>query len=589
MFIILSAGADGCRKHEAGSVAEAVRGWPAAEGLRLFQGSARSRHIEARRVTMGEMSRQSYVLFPGQAIEDKLEPAGGLLVFEAGGVGFPEQGPEKKLMLRVEAQAGEAVSGSTVLIKIGSWIPVRMKMPEAQGEGAKSLTIRVSFPSGDDASAVAVAAPRIVKESPGRPSVIIISIDTLRADHLACYGYGRNVSPNIDKLAKESVVFADCSSQSSWTPTSVGSLFTSLYPSQHGSFGRDRIPLPGEDVTLAEALRDAGYYTAAFSASPFIHPDFGFGQGFMEFGFDPSENAGKLNSLVLGWLKERAQEPTFLYVMYFDPHFKYSPPPPFAEMFRDGPDHKPLWDPGHVTRIDNLFDLNATVGRETFEFLKSEYDGEIAYTDSELGRLLEALRAAGMLDNSILVFTADHGEEFLEHGGFGHGNTLYREVLHVPLMIRAPGIASPAPARTPVRQIDVMPTILQILGIALPRPVEGKSLAPLLKSPEDVDERPVYAATRHLLREEEVMRSLVKGDFKIIVAENPARVELYDLSSDPEEQENLTQSRPELRKEMTGELIRFEAAMLPSYQGTSAAPPPDRTVELLKSLGYLGK
>ena len=211
-----------------------------------------------------------------------------------------------------------------------------------------------------------------------RPSVIIISIDTLRADHLGAYGYQRGTSRNIDRLARESTLFLRCYAQSSWTPSSVGSLFTSLYPEQHGSFGKDEVTLPAENVTLAEVLRGAGYQTAAFSSSPFIHPDFGFGQGFMEFGFDPAENAGNLNALVLEWLGRRTREPFFLYVMYFDPHFSYTPPASYRELFHNGPDGKPLWDPARVTRIDNLFDLNATVGRETFEYLKSEYDGEIA-------------------------------------------------------------------------------------------------------------------------------------------------------------------------------------------------------------------
>jgi choline-sulfatase len=432
----------------------------------------------------------------------------------------------------------------------------------------------------------AAARPGGASSADGRMSVIIISIDTLRADHLSAYGYPRRTSPNLDGLARESTLFLNCSAQSSWTASSVGSLFTSLYPEQHGSFGKDRVILPAENVTLAEVLRDAGYYTAAFSSSPFIHPDFGFGQGFKEFGFDPTENAGSLNELVLAWLGKRARTagPFFLYVMYFDPHFSYSPPPPYRELFRDGPDGKPLWDPAHVTRIDNLFDLNATVGRETFEYLKSEYDGEIAYADAEVGRLLRALKDAGVLDRAIVVLTADHGEEFLEHGGFGHGNTLYQEVLHVPLLVRAPGFAPGAVRSEPVRQIDVMPTLLEMLRVPLPRPVEGRSLLT-----EGLAGRPVFSACRHLFHEGEVMRSLIAGGRKIILTEHPDKVELYDLAADPEEQRNLAREDPEMLKQMTDALIGFERGMIPSCLKVGEAAAPDRTDELLKSLGYLGK
>ncbi|HUT52327.1 MAG TPA: sulfatase [bacterium] len=417
-----------------------------------------------------------------------------------------------------------------------------------------------------------------------RPSVIIISIDTLRADHLGAYGYQRGTSRNIDRLARESTLFLRCYAQSSWTPSSVGSLFTSLYPEQHGSFGKDEVTLPAENVTLAEVLRGAGYQTAAFSSSPFIHPDFGFGQGFMEFGFDPAENAGNLNALVLEWLGRRTREPFFLYVMYFDPHFSYTPPASYRELFHNGPDGKPLWDPARVTRIDNLFDLNATVGRETFEYLKSEYDGEIAYADAEAGKLLQALKDAGILDRAIVVLTADHGEEFLEHGGFGHGNTLYQEVLHVPLLIMAPGFAPGAVMGETVRQIDVMPTLLEMLGVALPHPVEGRSLLG-----GELGGRPVFSASRHLFHEGEIWRSLSEGNLKIIVAHHPDRVELYDLAADPEEQRNLAGEDPEMLKKMTEEFIACRRAMLPSNLKSGAAVHPDRTNELLKSLGYIGK
>jgi arylsulfatase A-like enzyme len=432
--------------------------------------------------------------------------------------------------------------------------------------------------------------PRLHGPDPSeKPNLIIISIDTLRADHLGAYGYERATSPNIDALAEEGALFENCIAQSSWTPTSVGSLFTSFYPPQHGSFGRDRIPLAPANLTIAEILRDRGYHTAAFSSSPFIHPDFGFGQGFIDFMFDPAEKAESLNALAFEWLKQTRSGPVFLYVMYFDPHFPYTPPPPYDRMFQRGRGGKDLWEPSRVTRLNSLFDLNATVGRETYEFLKSRYDGEVAYADAQLGFLLAAMKKAGLLENAVLVVTADHGEEFLEHGAFGHGNTLYTEVLRVPLIIKAAAVTRAGTRiKKTVRQIDLMPTALELLGVEAPHKVEGESLVNLLKDPDSGPDRPAYAATRHLFHQDETMRSLRESGDKIIITQNPDRAELFDLSEDYPEQNNIAFKDPERLKVMSDRLVDFEKAMLPPPAGGGGIPAPERTRELLRSLGYIG-
>ena len=432
------------------------------------------------------------------------------------------------------------------------------------------------------------APPARTAADPSRPNIIIISIDTLRADHTGVYGYDRPTTPFLDRFAKECAVFENCQAQSSWTPPSVGSLFTSLYPTQHGSLGKDRIPLAEENRTLAELLGEAGYFTAAFSASPFIHPDFGFGQGFMLFGFDPSENAAALNRMVLEWLKDRPPSPFFLYVMFFDPHFPYAPPAPFDRKFQTGPDGRPLWEERRVTRIKSLLELGASVGRETYEFLKSQYDAEIAFTDSQLELLIEELKARGLLENSILVITSDHGEEFLEHGGFGHGHTLYQELIRVPLIIRLPGPPREGTRiKTVVRQIDVLPTVLEEAGIALPEKIEGLSLLPLIHEPGAGQDRPAYSVTGHMFREETLLKSLRRGRYQLIVSEKPDRIELYDLEHDPEQLDNLALKKPELLSFMLDELVALEKEMHPSPVSGAGPATPDRARELLRRLGYL--
>ncbi len=437
-----------------------------------------------------------------------------------------------------------------------------------------------------------MAASPAGNRTPQRPHIVIISIDTLRPDHLGLYGYFRNTSPGIDRLAQTGLVFEQCMAQASWTPPSVASLFTSLYPPQHGSLGKDRVVLPEDNLTMAEILGEAGYFTAAFSASPFIHPDFGFGQGFESFMFDGSEDAKNLTDMVQDWLQRlngTPSRPVFLYIMYFDPHYPYEPPAPYNNRFRTGPDQKTLWEPEKLVKIPGLFDLGATIGRHTFERLRSLYDGEIAYTDRRLQDLLEALQEAGLLDprGSILVITSDHGEEFLEHAGFGHGNTLYQEVISVPLFIRAHGAAAGKRVRAVVRQIDVMPTMLELAGVDPPAKIEGKSLVPVMREPGSAKDRPAFAACWHLFHQGHVMKSLLKENKKIILSKNPDRAELYDLWSDPGEQRDLAGKRPRLLQEMTDELMRFERDMLTVRAKRAAAKSPSRTRDLLESLGYI--
>jgi arylsulfatase A-like enzyme len=426
-----------------------------------------------------------------------------------------------------------------------------------------------------------------------KPNIIMISIDTLRPDHTGAYGYSRNTSPFLDELAKDMTVFKNCYAHASWTPPSVASLFTSLYPTQHGSLGKDRIVLMDENITAAEILRDSGYNTAAFSSSPFIHPDFGFGQGFKYFGFDETENANALNKQIDKWLKNHSKhsesKPLFLYVMYFDPHYPYVAPDNYNKKFNKAPDGSPLWKKERVTKLDTLFDIDVGVGRDTYEYLKSSYDSEISYTDDALKKLIKSLKESGIYNSNkdILVLTSDHGEEFIEHSAYGHGSTLYEEVLKVLCMIKAPGIVSKKSIDSPVSQIDILPTIFEIAGVPVPDKIEGKSLFPLLKGDTQGHERLVYATSQTLLDDKQSLRSIRKGRYKFILRTNPDRAELYDLSLDPEELLDLAPQRSDLVLEMTNAMLEKEKSMLPPVKGNNLTPPPDRTKELLKSLSYI--
>ena len=426
-----------------------------------------------------------------------------------------------------------------------------------------------------------------------KPNIIIISIDTLRPDHTGTYGYSRNTSPFLDELAKEMAVFENCYAHASWTPPSVASLFTSLYPTQHGSIGKDRIVLMEENITAAELFRDAGYTTAAFSSSPFIHPDFGFGQGFKSFGFDETENAIALNKQIDGWLKTYdkpdKKNPLFMYIMYFDPHYPYQAPDEYNKKFSHAPDGSALFREDRVIKLNTLFDIDAGVGRDTYEYLKSSYDAEINYTDDALSHLINSLKNSGAYDpqNDVLILTSDHGEEFIEHAAYGHGSTHYEEVLKVLFMIKTPDIISQKIISAPIRQIDVLPTILETAGMTVPKNIEGKSLSSLLLGGTEENDRLVYATSQTLLNDKQSLRSIRKGRHKLILRTNPDKAELYDISLDPEELTDLAPQRPDLIQDMTNTMLEKEKSMLPPVKGNSLTPPPDRTKELLKSLSYI--
>lgn len=437
------------------------------------------------------------------------------------------------------------------------------------------------------ASVAALEEPNVRPPANRPPDIIVISIDTLRPDHLGAHGYPRRTSPFLDAFAEGCAVFERAYSHASWTPPSVASLFTSLYPPQHGSLGRDRIVLDEANTTAAEIFSAAGYYTVAYSASPFIHPDYGFGQGFHRFGFASDAPADKLIDMVAADLpalhRDHPDRPLFVYIMLFDPHFPYQPPAADRDRFLAD---VPGFAPRRVIQLDSLFDLGAVVGRDTFENLRAGYDGEIAVADRGLARLLGLLDQGKLgLDpaRSFLALTSDHGEEFLEHSDFGHGSALYEESIRVLLWLREPGRHAGARIADPVRHVDLLPTLLESAGLPARTGLMGTSLAGLLRG-EPGPDREVYASSLHLFHQGESQRCLIQGNLKLILVRNPDRVELYDLAADPGELVNLASSKVDEVKKMGERLEQLESGFKPVGGG---APAPERTIDLLRRLGYI--
>jgi arylsulfatase A-like enzyme len=413
-------------------------------------------------------------------------------------------------------------------------------------------------------------------QDPSPPNVIILAVDTLRPDHLGCYGYSRDTSPNVDRLAKDGILFESVISQCPWTLPSFATLFTSLYPAQHGA-GINMNSLRASFPTLAEVLAENGYATGAVLSSRVLSPDFGVARGFQHYDVketDEERNAGRVTDLSLGWIDTNPDKPFFLFAHYFDPHQTFSPPAPFDTLF----------DPGYDGPLGMSFDLKVLMRRggtlsenlsrltdADWHYMKALYDGEIAFTDREIGRLLLELERRGLRENTLFVFLSDHGEEFYEHKGLGHGHTLHAEVIRVPLIITMPAVL-PKGLRVDeqVRLVDVMPTILDIVGAGPCRTAEGVSLVPSaarqkLKGPKSKD-RELDAPVRDVLFPADVAfseginrgperKSVTTHSWKLIYSIPAGEERLYNLKEDPGETENVIAANPDPRASLEGLLF----------------------------------
>ncbi|MCL4262553.1 MAG: sulfatase [Anaerolineae bacterium] len=339
------------------------------------------------------------------------------------------------------------------------------------------------------------------------PHIIFITVDATRADHISAYGYGRATTPNVDALlAEQGALFTQATTPSSWTfPSNAGTL-TGRMPSTMGvNWTDDNARIPDSEIMLAEYLQNIGYHTAGFISAHYARGQFGFDQGFNVYqelvgNGATTTDAAEINALATNWLQTEwlpvisGTQPLFLYLYYYDPHTWYNPPPPYdtlydatytgtltAEIYRDGQDV--------VTGV-------ITPTARDIVHLQALYDGEITYWDNEFGTMMAYLESLSLLDNSIIILTSDHGQMFGEHGKWVHHNSVYEEVLRVPLIIRYTGVISPGTViTTPVTTIDVTPTVLDWLGIPLPGNMQGISLALLIQGEVRSGVRSIYSET----------------------------------------------------------------------------------------------
>jgi arylsulfatase A-like enzyme len=384
----------------------------------------------------------------------------------------------------------------------------------------------------------------------GQLNVILIGLDTVRPDHLGAYGYERGTSPRIDQLAAEGVLFENAVSQAPWTHPSFATVFTSLYPTQHGATTVGTRMSEGFP-TLAGILGEYGYATGAVINAPSLSPKFGVNRGFDHYDIlEPwSERpADVVTRSALEWIDLQHDQPFFLFVHYFDPHMPYAPAAPYDTLF----------DPDYGGTLGASFNIVGTAGlREEWvgqydswpdpdkDHIVALYDGEIAFADRAIGELIDGVAKRGLRDRTLVVFLSDHGEEFFDHGGLDHGHSLFDELIHVPLVVSLPGRISPTTRISQyVRLVDVMPTILDLLGLEQPPHLEGVSLKPLLirtGTPHRGGERllPPGICYAEALRHRITTKSLTAYPWKLIYDVSTQERLLFDLEADPGEQENL--------------------------------------------------
>lgn len=428
------------------------------------------------------------------------------------------------------------------------------------------------------------------------PNLVVVTIDTLRADRLGTYGYFRDTTPALDALARESLVFERCFAPMATTFPSHLSLFTGTYPNENGAIanvgvGGLAFQPTGSIRTLAQLLQEAGYRTAAFVSATPLKRFSGISAGFDEFQQPKGQAhlAEVTNAHVLAWLAtENTSQPFFMWVHYYDPHGPYNPPAAFARKYKAGPELDAYF-------AERNFSPSNGAGRPT-DVVNNRYDGEVSYVDHELGRLLDTLRAdREVWDNTIVVVVADHGEGLRQHGELRHGG-VWREQLQVPLIMRIPG-RDPARTDQIVSVADILPTLMGMVELpgkdALRRQASGvdrfaqKSDDPLVFSQES-------SAPWKVGPEEEGPRYVLTGEEWKYIYESKDAGRLFHLSTDPHELDDVSRDHPEIAERLRAILLhRLEAqkqkhafyrATLPSTDTEDVDP---TILEQLRSLGYV--
>ncbi|MCP4592467.1 MAG: sulfatase-like hydrolase/transferase [bacterium] len=436
-----------------------------------------------------------------------------------------------------------------------------------------------------------------------RPNVLLITVESLRADHVGCYGYERPTTPNIDALSAQATRYTQAYSATSWTLTSHASMFTGLYPKVHQvTLPQDR--LSDAHTTAAEVLADDGYQCAAVVGGPYLRKTFNLSQGFEYFDESVASSSNdeahrdvtnpRMAEAMERFLREGRdpRRPFFMFGYYWDVHYDFIPPAPYDTMFvPDGA------EPIDAVQFGPIVALGRDISEAQLAYLTAQYDGEIRCTDEYLGRLWALLRELDLWDNTVIILTADHGEQFFEHSYLGHKHDLYVESLHVPLLIKRAGQTQGRRDDRVVNLIDLFPTILDLTDGSTTVPINGRSLeqSPAANSPPtffdltttwDIAER----GTDKSWRESERWVAVREGRYKLLHVQDTEFWQLYDVVSDPQERHPLGAEYEKQGSELVQRLDSWEKAMNDLSTLWQAGPRAQLSPEeerRLRSLGYI--
>jgi len=434
------------------------------------------------------------------------------------------------------------------------------------------------------------------------PNIVLITVESLRPDHMASFGGPRTTSPRLDALSEEAVFYTDAHSVTSWTLSSHASLFTGLYPTAHQTTG-PLSKLGSAYTTIAESLSERGYDCAGFVSGPYLRKQHGLNQGFSIYDDSAAEltsaaghgdiTNGRMHDLTSSFVESRraSDRPFFLFGYYWDPHYDYIPPAPFDNEFVDA-----RCETIDVTGYETAGHVTADITPAQLRYVESQYDGEIKCTDEILGRLFDVLRAEGQWDNTLVIITSDHGEEFFDHGEKGHKHNLYVESVHVPLIVKYPGGERRGTDDRLVSLVDIHPTILEVADIAGYEHLHGVSLC----EPNPAANRPIYfeLLSRWYFPkpgggtdvQEQSFVAIRRGDHKLIKSSANEFVELYDVRADPREQVDLFGERTARAKRLFTTLTSWRADMqaIAEYHTEGGdAQISGEALERLRALGYV--
>jgi len=434
-----------------------------------------------------------------------------------------------------------------------------------------------------------------------KPNIILIIVDALRCDHLGCYGYQRNTSPNIDRVAKKGIIFDRAYAQSNWTLPATATLFTSLYPTSHNVLSGKEI-LSKQSKTLIEDLKLAGYRTAGFSGNPFFWGNFGLRQGFGSFHFGQSNFICKVWPSVIGeisrrlfmptdehfmkqaisWIKSNKSQKFFIYLHYMATHAPYCIPKAYEEIYAKEE------IPDRVDFPHKRFLRDVEINSVQKKNLIDRYDGAIRFVDDQIGKLFDILHSLDLEEDTLLIIAGDHGEAFGEHGDWTHGYTLYQETIKIPLIIWYAKIRySHTRSNELAGLIDIKPTISNTVGIKQSEIYQGKDLISQTTKKGDLYQQ--REGREEIFSEgvSDLKCIITSTNWKLISDKAKGKIELYNLEEDPEEKHNVFNLYPEVAKDLQGRLSsKFEElkkqVLRPAKASISA-----QTKYELKSLGYL--